>query len=120
MAWIFIAITVTGTVYGQLVLKWQVDRAGAFPDATGERADYLFALLAEPVGDQRLRRCGDRRAGVDRGADALRAGRAYPFVGLTFVTTLIGSALLFDEPLTVLKVLGTLIVVAGVVIASQG
>ena len=50
----------------------------------------------------------------------IELGRAYPCVGLTFVTTLIGSALLFDEPLTALKVLGTLMVVAGVVIASQG
>ena len=35
MAWIFIATTVAATVYGQLVLKWQVDRAGAFPQGTG-------------------------------------------------------------------------------------
>ena len=47
-------------------------------------------------------------------------GRAYPFVGLTFITTLIGSAILFGEQLTMLKVLGTVIVVIGVVVASQG
>ncbi len=120
MAWIFIAITVTGTVYGQLVLKWQVDRAGAFPDATGERADYLFALLLNPWVISVFVAAGIAALAWIAALTRFELSQAYPFVGLTFVTTLIGSALLFDEPLTVLKVLGTLIVVAGVVIASQG
>ena len=36
------------------------------------------------------------------------------------MTTLLGSALFFDEPLTLPKVAGTVLVVVGVVVASQG
>ena len=37
MSYSYIACTVLLTVYGQLVIKWQVLAAGAFPEAPGEK-----------------------------------------------------------------------------------
>jgi multidrug transporter EmrE-like cation transporter len=120
MGWIFIATTVVGTVYGQLVLKWQVDRAGAFPQETGDRISFLLTLLVNPWVITVFLAAAIAALAWMAALTQFELSRAYPYVGLTFVTTLIGSALLFDEPLTFFKVLGTLMVVAGVVIASQG
>jgi multidrug transporter EmrE-like cation transporter len=120
MGWIVIATTVVLTVYGQLILKWQVDRAGEFPQGTGDRVSFLLNLFLNPWVISVFLAAAIAALAWMAALTRFELGRAYPWVGLTFVTTLIGSAVLFDEPLTVLKVLGTLMVVAGVVIASQG
>ncbi|MCA1694314.1 MAG: EamA family transporter [Actinobacteria bacterium] len=120
MGWLFIAITILGTVYGQLVLKWQMDRAGALPAATGERVEFLLGLLINPWIISVWVAAAIAALAWMAALTRFELGDAYPFIGLTFVTTLIASAVLFGEELTVLKVLGTLVVVAGVVIASQG
>jgi len=45
---------------------------------------------------------------------------AYPFMSLAFVLVLILSAILFHEAVTVPKVLGVGLVVAGIIVASRG
>jgi drug/metabolite transporter (DMT)-like permease len=45
---------------------------------------------------------------------------AYPFMSLSFLLVLILSAILFHEPLTVSKVVGVGLVVAGIIIGSRG
>lgn len=118
--WMFIAITVVGTVYGQLVLKWQVSRAGALPAGTGERIEFLLRLMLNPWVITVWLSAGAAALAWIAALTQFELSRAYPFVGLTFVTTLIASVVFFDEDLTVLKVAGTLLVVAGVIVASQG
>lgn len=120
MSWIFIAITVVGTVYGQIVLKWQVSRAGALPPGTGEKVEFLARLMVTPWVISVWISAGIAALAWIAALTHFELGRAYPFVGLTFVTTLIASAVLFGEALTLLKVVGTLVVVLGVIIASQG
>lgn len=44
---------------------------------------------------------------------------AYPFVGLGFVITMVMGALLFGESLSLYRVLGTLLVCAGVVLVAR-
>jgi drug/metabolite transporter (DMT)-like permease len=43
---------------------------------------------------------------------------AYPFVGLGFVITMILGAVLLHEPLGLTKIIGTLLVVAGVILIA--
>jgi drug/metabolite transporter (DMT)-like permease len=50
----------------------------------------------------------------------LELSHAYPFVSLSFVLVLFLSAVLFGEPLSWAKVLGILLIVAGVAVGSQG
>src|SRR5205807_6689711 len=42
------AATILLTVYGQLIVKWQVEHAGKFPTATSERISYLVRLTFNP------------------------------------------------------------------------
>ena len=44
---------------------------------------------------------------------------AYPFVGLGFILTMVAGAILFREPVTWLRVVGTLLVCAGVVLVAR-
>ena len=45
--------------------------------------------------------------------------KAYPFVGLGFIGTMVFAYWFLDEPLTPYKVIGTLLVLAGVLLISQ-
>ena len=47
MSYAYVAATVLLTVYGQLVVKWQVANAARSTDAA-ERAAFLLGLLANP------------------------------------------------------------------------
>jgi drug/metabolite transporter (DMT)-like permease len=45
--------------------------------------------------------------------------QAYPFVGLGFILTLILSVLFLSETASMMRIIGTMVIVAGVVMVSQ-
>jgi multidrug transporter EmrE-like cation transporter len=45
--------------------------------------------------------------------------QAYPFVGLGFILTLLVGALVFNEHVNILRVAGTLLIVAGVILVAK-
>ena len=120
MNFLCILATVLFTVYGQLVVKWQVAQAGAYPLATSERLIFLLKLLLNPW----------IMSGVAAGFLALLCwmiamtrfdlSYAYPFMSLAFVFVLILSAIFFHEAVTIPKALGVALVVAGIIIGSRG
>jgi len=120
MYYLYILGTIVFTVAGQLVLKWRIGKYGALPDFWGDKISFLFRLLFDPFI------FGGFFAAIPAGLCWMAAmtkfelSHAYPFVGLTFVLVLFFSGLLFHEPVTWPKILGVVLIVAGIVIASQG
>src|SRR4051794_8973168 len=47
-AYLYVAVTVLCTVYGQIIVKWQTGRVGAFPTTTDDRFRYFWDLLTNP------------------------------------------------------------------------
>ena len=45
---------------------------------------------------------------------------AYPFMSFAFILVTVSSYFLFNESLSVYKVLGLLIIITGIVVASKG
>lgn len=118
LAWVSVAVTIVGTVYGQLMLKYQLEEAGELPDHG--RVAFLLKLLLNPWVISVWVAAAIAALAWMRALAELELGRAYPFVGLTFIITLLGSAAFFSEQLTPPKVVGTIIIVAGIAVASQG
>lgn len=112
--------TVLFTVFGQIVLKWQVLKAGALPAAFADKAVFLIRLICNPW----------ILSGIGAGFLAFlcwimamtkfELSYAYPFMSLSFLLVLILSLLLFHEALTPSKVVGVLFVVTGIIIGSRG
>jgi len=108
------------TVYGQMVVKWQVAKAGAFPPSLSEKISFLVHLVLNPW----------ILSSMFAGFLALlcwlaamtkfELSYAYPFMSLAFMFVLILSAILFHEAVTVPKVLGVLLIMAGIIVASRG
>ena len=118
--YVYVLGSVLCTVFGQIVVKWQVAKAGALPPTISGKIPFLLNLVLNPW----------IISGMFAGFLALlcwlaamtkfELSYAYPFMSLAFVFVLILSAILFHEALTLPKVLGVLLVMAGIIVASRG
>ncbi len=120
MSYFYVMCTVLLTVYGQIAIKWQVLEAGSFPADPGEKLWFLARLLANPWVLSAL--AAGLLASVSWMAamTRLELSHAYPFMSLAFILVMVCSAWFFSEPITPLKLIGTALVVLGIVIGSQG
>ena len=120
MHYFYILITIVLTVYGQLVVKWQVSLAGAFPASGWEKTLFLGKLLINPWVVSAM--AAALLAGVAWMAamTKLNLSHAYPFMGLTFVLVLILSGVYFNEPMNWQKTVGVLLIMGGIALSSQG
>jgi multidrug transporter EmrE-like cation transporter len=112
--------TVLLTVYGQLIVKWRVIQAGALPQGFTKKAFFLIGLLLDPWVISSM--LAALLAGLFwlAAMTKLELSYAYPFMSLAFVLVLILSAVIFHETVTTPKVLGMVVVIVGLIIASQG
>lgn len=120
MGYVYIALTVILTVYGQLILKWQVAQAGVLPSGTVAKIGFLFGLLLNPWVLSAYAAVFLSSLCWMAAITKMELSYAYPFVGATFVLVLIGSGLFFGETLTTLRIAGTMLIFLGIVVASQG
>ena len=117
---VYIFAVIVLTVCGQLILKWQVTKAGAFPQSFPQRALFLLHLVLNPWI------IGGLFAGFlaflcwMAALTKFELSYAYPFMSLAFVFVLILSAIFFHEAVTVPKALGVALIVAGIIIGSRG
>ena len=115
----FVLTTVVLTVYGQLVFKWRIDEAGAVPAGGSERLEYVARLAVNPWIVSVI--LATLAASLTYGAALTRfdLSHAYPFMALSFVFVLLLSGWFFQESVTTLKVVGVVLIVAGIAIGSQ-
>ena len=118
MALVFCTIVLTS--YAQLIVKWRVRLAGALPVEFTKKAFFLTGLLFDPFVLTGL--LAALLAGVSWMAamTKLELSFAYPFISLSFVLVFVFSALLFHESITAAKVLGMLLIVAGIIVIGRG
>ena len=97
MGYLLIFGTILFTVYGQIIIKWQVTNAGDFPvDLTG-KLWFLLRLAINPWVISSL--CGAFLAFICWMAAMTKfdLSYAYPFVSLSFVMVLILSSIFFHD-----------------------
>lgn len=120
MSYLLILTTILATVYGQLIIKWQVIQAGAIPAGISEKGWFFLKLLFNPwvltVYVAVL------IAGVSWMAamTKLELSFAYPFMSATFVLVMLLSPYFFNESLNPYKIIGMGLIVVGLIIGSQG
>lgn len=117
---IYVFLTILLTVYGQIVIKWQVNLAGAFPQGNAEKVQHIIKLLLNPWVISGLA-CAFIAALTWMAAmTKLPLSYAYPFMSLAFIFVMFLSALFFKEPITINKSLGLAFIVLGIIIGSRG
>jgi len=89
MHYVYIFITILLTVYGQLIVKWQVSLAGAFPASGWDKTLYLGKLLISPWVISAMAAALLAGMAWMAAMTKLNLSYAYPFMGLTFILVLI-------------------------------
>ena len=118
MDYLYIFGTILFTVYGQLVLKWQISQAGSLPMALVDKIIFLLRQFGN------LWILSGFAAAVVAALCWMAAmttfelSYAYPFMSLSFILVLVFSAVFLHEAVTVSKALGILLIVAGLVVGS--
>lgn len=119
LSFLYIALTIAFTVYGQLIIKWQVSRAGAMPVDPNGKLGFMMGLLLNPWILSGLAAAFLASFCWMAALTKFPLNVAYPFTALTFVAVLLASGWLFYEPITLSKWVGMGFLVLGVVISSQ-
>lgn len=118
MSYVLVFCTILFTVYGQLVIKWQVTEAGPLPNAVIDKVLFVLRLLLNPWIISALF-AAFLGAVTWIGAMAkLDLSTAYPFMALNFVLVALFASVFFGEPVTVPKVLALVLIIAGLVVGS--
>ena len=120
MGYLYILGSIFFTVYGQVIIKWQVSNAGALPENVTGKMMFLLGLTFNPWVISSL--CSAFLALLCWMAAMTKfdLSYAYPFMSLSFVMVLILSSLFFHEPITVTKIFGIIFIMAGIIIGSRG
>ena len=113
-------LTIALTVFGQLVLKWQVLRHGPLPPQWPDRFGYLFRMLLNPWIVSTYFAVFLASLAWMLALTKLPLSHAYPLTAMSYVLIVFASAAFFSESLTPLKLAGLLLIVAGIIIGSRG
>lgn len=116
---LYIALTLAFTVYGQLVLKWQMGGVGPLPQAAGGKVLFLLGQFSNPWILSGLASAFLASLAWMAAMTRFDLNYAYPFMSLAFVIVMAFSVLFLGEALSLAKVAGTLMVIGGLVLIAR-
>ncbi len=119
MGHLYIALTLLFTVYGQLVIKWQIDQVGALPSGLGAKMAFLLGQLGNVWILSGFAAAFVAALAWMAAMTHFDLGYAYPFMGMAFILVMVFSTLFLGEALTWPRVAGTLLVVGGLVLITR-
>lgn len=119
-SYLFVFGTIFFTVYGQLILKWRIKEYGSLPIDLIDKLIFLFRLFLDPYILSGFFAAFLAALCWMAAMTKLDLSHAYPFMSLSFVLVLVLSGLLLNEPVSLYKIIGLIIIVFGIIVGSQG
>ncbi len=119
-AWFLVMLTITLTVYGQFVVKWQMLKRSPVPDSGIAQVAYVISALLNPWILSALAAAFLAALAWMLAMTKLPLSQAYPATALVFVFVVIGGAWAFSEPLNHWRIAGVLLIVLGLIVGSRG
>lgn len=116
----YIASTILFTVYSQLIMRWQVQLVGSLPDGISGKIFYIAQLLINPWVLSGV--VATFLAGISWMLTMTKfdISYAYPFISLNYLIILASGFFLFDEPMSLHKLIGTILVIVGLTVIAKG
>ena len=118
--YLYIVLTIAFTVYGQLVLKWQMAGVGALPSQAIDKVVFLLKLLLNPWVFSAFVGAFLASLAWMAAMTKFEISHAYPFMSLNFVLVILAGSMLFHEAMTPYKLAGLVLIVIGIIVGSQG
>lgn len=119
MGHVFIALTLFFTVYGQLVLKWQMGGVGPLPAGLFSKLGFLLLQFLNPWILSGFAAAFLASLAWMAAMTRFDLNYAYPFMSLAFVIVMGFSVAFLGEQVTVQRLLGTLMVVGGLIVMTR-
>jgi drug/metabolite transporter (DMT)-like permease len=116
---IYILLTLLFTVYGQLVLRWQMAQTRGMPEGGVDKLLFLFQQFFNPWIISALLSAFLASLAWMAAMTRFELNYAYPFMSLAFVIVMIFSVVFLNESLTIPSVIGTIMVVGGLIIIAR-
>ena len=116
---VYILLTLAFTVYGQLVLKWQMGSAGALPAGFAPKLGFLLQQFTNPWIFSGFVAAFVASLAWMAAMTRFPLNYAYPFMSLAFVIVMALGVLFLGEAVNLRKVIGTLMVVAGLIVIAR-
>lgn len=117
--YLYIVATIFLGVYSQLIIRWQVSLAGALPFDFSGKIWFVARLLLNPWIISSVAATFFGGLTWMMAMTKFETSYAYPFISLQFVIILAASILIFGESFSFGKLIGTLLVVSGIVIVAR-
>lgn len=118
MSYVYIGLTILLTAYGQLVLKWQVGLHGHLLASPIQPLNVVQLLLKPWVISAFVAAFGASLCWM-AALSRLPLSKAYPYMAINFFVIALFASILFREQLDAYKIVGTLIIMVGVVVLSR-
>ena len=116
---VYIALTLLLTVYGQLVLKWQMGGVGALPAGPVDKIWFLLRQFLNPWVFSGFASAFIASLAWMAAMTRFELNYAYPFMSLAFVIVMLFSVLFLGEQLNFARIAGTMMVVTGLVVIAR-
>jgi multidrug transporter EmrE-like cation transporter len=100
-------------------LKWRISGVGSLPDDFADKVFFLFNLLFDPWIFSGFISAFIASFFWMAAMTKFEISFAYPFMSSAFVLVLLFSAILFQEQVTIHKVIGLVLIVTGIFITSR-
>ena len=116
---IYILLTLLFTVYGQLVLRWQMAQTRGMPEGGVRKTLFLFQQFLNPWIISAFLSAFLASLAWMAAMTRFELNYAYPFMSLAFIIVMIFSVVFLNESLTIQSVIGTIMVVGGLIIIAR-
>lgn len=120
MGYLFIALTVALTVYGQLIIKHEIDSVGGIPSGPSAIGYLLKFMFLRPLVLSGLFSAVLASFAWVAALSKFELSYAYPFMSLNFVVVAALSVTLFGETFNAYKFIGIALICLGVFVVSRG
>ncbi len=117
---IYIFLSLFLGIYSQLIMRWQVSQAGALPEPIWEKTIFIGNLFLNPWVFSGLVATFLSGVAWIMAMTKFEISYAYPWMSLNFVCVIGFSTLFLGESLNTAKILGSILIVAGIIILSRG
>ncbi|MBX2847256.1 MAG: hypothetical protein KTR16_02960 [Acidiferrobacterales bacterium] len=119
--YIYIALTILFTCYGQIVLKWRLNNlAIVMPENTLDKVLLLGQLVFDPYILSGLFAAFLASVSWIGAMTKFELSFAYPFMALNFAIVFMIGVFLFGEAVTSAKLIGMFFVLIGIVVIVRG
>lgn len=116
----YIFATIGLTVYGQLILKWRIAEFGSFPSELNSKLKFLLGLFLDPLILSGFIAAFLASLTWMAAMTKFDLNHAYPFMSLNFVVVVLLSGWLLNEPISIQKVMGVVLIVIGTLFVARG